>query len=133
MLLLRTKCSCLWYHKVNGREYIVNCVCLSVCLFICKHFLCQRFLSIYLILKFDTKLDSDELYCGTKTATNCLSVPLFVHFSFSNENFCHIFLRSVFKFCVHLQVGKLYRVNENKSSFCLFLSIFHFFPSVTLI
>ena len=35
------------------------------------------------ILKFGTQLDSDELYCVTKkTATYCLSVLLFVHFSF---------------------------------------------------
>ena len=39
---------------------------------------------LFRILKFSIKLDSDELYCGTKiTATYCLSVPLFVHFSFS--------------------------------------------------
>ena len=31
-----------------------------------------------MILKFGTKLDSDDLYCVTKTATYCLSVPLFV-------------------------------------------------------
>ena len=38
-----------------------------------------------MILKFGTKLDSDELYCVTKkkTATYCLSVPLFVHFFLS--------------------------------------------------
>ena len=36
-----------------------------------------------MILKFGTKLDRDELYCVTKTATYCLSIPLFVHFSFS--------------------------------------------------
>ena len=36
------------------------------------------------VLKFGTKLDSDELYCVTKkTATYCLSVPLFLLFSFS--------------------------------------------------
>ena len=35
------------------------------------------------ILKFGTKLDSDELYCVTKTATYCISVHLFVHFSSS--------------------------------------------------
>ena len=35
------------------------------------------------ILKFGRELDSDELYCVTKkTATYCLFVPLFVHFSF---------------------------------------------------
>ena len=36
-----------------------------------------------MILKFGTKLDGDELYCVTKTATYCLSVPLFVNFYFS--------------------------------------------------
>ena len=34
-------------------------------------------------MKVGTKLDSNELYCVTKTATYCISVPLFVHFSFS--------------------------------------------------
>ena len=38
---------------------------------------------LHMILKFGTKLDKDELYCVTKTATYCLSVPLLVHFSFS--------------------------------------------------
>ena len=70
------------------------------------------------ILKFGTKLDSDELYCVTKTATYCSSVPLFVHFSFSPMKISVTdssapFGASVFKFCVHLQVGKVYCVNEN--------------------
>ena len=60
------------------------------------------------ILKFGTKLDSDELYCVTKrTATYCLSVPLFVHFSFSPmeisvTDFSAPIGASVFKFCLHL-------------------------------
>ena len=36
---------------------------------------------------------------------------------------------SVFKFCVHLQVGKVYCVNENLETnphFAFFYSIFHF-------
>ena len=45
-----------------------------------------------------------------KTATYCLSVPLFVHFSFcpmkiSVADFSVPIGASVFKFCVHLQVG----------------------------
>ena len=60
-------------------------VCLSVCWFVC---LSVNFFSVtdfsattwVRILKFGTKLDSDELYCVTKTATYCLSVSLFVHF-----------------------------------------------------
>ena len=61
----------------------------------------------HMILEFSTKLDSDELYCVTKTATYCLSVPLFVHFSFSPMDISVTDLSapiraSVFKFCVYL-------------------------------
>ena len=90
------------------------------CLFVCKHFLVKDFSAItwVRILKFGTKLDSDELYCVTKTATCCLSVPLFVHFSFSPmeisvTDFSAPIGASVFNFCVHLQVGKVYCVNGN--------------------
>ena len=70
------------------------------------------------ILKFGSKLDSDELYCVTKTATYCLSVPLFFHFSFSPmeisvTDFSVPIGASVFKICVHLLEGKVYCVNEN--------------------
>ena len=46
------------------------------------------------------------------------SVPLFVHFSFSPmeisvTDFSAPIGASVFKFCVHLQDGKVYCVNEN--------------------
>ena len=78
-----------------------------------------------MILKFGTKLDSDELYCVAKnkkkqkkkkkkkkntTATYSLSVPLLVHFSFSPmkisvADFSAPIRASVFKFCEHLQVG----------------------------
>ena len=42
---------------------------------------------------------------------------------------------SVFKFCVHLQVGKEYCVNENKDAnpYFAFFCHFSFFPSVALI
>ena len=86
-----------------------------------------------MILIFGTKLDSDELYCVTKTATYCLSVPLFVHFSFSPmklsvTDFSAPIGASVFKFCVHLQVGKVYSVNENKDAnpYFAFFLIFSF-------
>ena len=47
----------------------------------------------------------------------CLSVPLFVHFSFSPMEISVSDLSapigaSVFKFSVHLQVGEVYCVNE---------------------
>ena len=93
-----------------------------------------------MILKFGTKLDSDELYCVPKTAIYCLSVPLFVHYSFSLmkisvTDFSAPIGASVFKFCVHLQVGKVYCVNENRDAYpyFAFFLIFHFFPSVALI
>ena len=60
-----------------------------VCLSVCKLFSVKDFSATFRlrILKFGTKLDSDELYCVTKkTATYCSSVPLFVHFSFSPMN-----------------------------------------------
>ena len=53
-----------------------------------------------------------------KKATYCLSVPLFVHFSFSPMKISVTYFSApitaiVFKICVLLQVGKLYCVNEN--------------------
>ena len=94
-------------------------VCLSVCLFV-------NYFSVYdfstttwvWILKFGTKLDSDELYSVTKTATHCLLVPLFVHFSFSPmeisvTDFSAPIRASVLRFCKHLQVGEVYCVNGN--------------------
>ena len=93
-------------------------VCLSVCLSVClpvNFFFCQRFLS--------------------KPATYWLSVPLFVHFSLSPveifvTDFSAPIGASVFNFFVHLQVGKLYCLNENKDAnpyFAYFFLIFHFF------
>ena len=52
------------------------------------------------ILKFGSRLDSDEFYCVAKSATYCLSVSLFCSFFFlSNENFCHRFLSSYWSEC----------------------------------
>ena len=93
---------------------------LFVCLFVCKLFFVKDFSATtrVRILKFVTKLDSDELYCVTKTATYCLSVLLFVYFSFSQmeisvTDFSAPIGDSVLKFCVHLQVGKVNCVNGN--------------------
>ena len=57
--------------------------------------------------KIGTKLDSDELYCVAVTATYNISVPLFVHFSFSPmeisvTDFSAPIGVSVLKFCAHL-------------------------------
>ena len=92
-----------------------------VCLFVCKLFSVKDFSATtwVKVLKFGTKLDSDELYWVTnKPATYCLSVPLFVHFSFSPmeisvTDFSAPIGASVLKFCVHFQVGKMYCVNGN--------------------
>ena len=73
-----------------------------------------------MIMKFGTKLDSDELYCVTKqTAIYFLSVPLFVHFSFSPTKISFIYFSapiqaSVFKLCVHLQVDYVYCVTKHE-------------------
>ena len=71
------------------------------------------------ILKFGTKLDSDELYCVRKEQPHIAYQSLyFFHFSFSPmeisvTNFSAPIGASVFKFCVHLQDGKVYCVNGN--------------------
>ena len=71
-----------------------------------------------MILKFSKTLDSNEFYCVVKTAAYCISVPLLVLVSFSPmtffvTDFLAPIRASVFKFCVHLWVGKVYYVNEN--------------------
>ena len=91
-------------------------------IFSVKDFLATTWLRI---LKFCTKLDSDELYCATKAATYCLSVPLCVHFSFSPmkisvTDFPAPIGARVFKFCVHLQESKVYCVNAHFAFFSNF-------------
>ena len=93
-----------------------------------------------MILKFCTKLDSDELYCVTKKNSHILLISPFIcsFFFLSNgisvTDFSAPIGGSVFKFCVHLQVGKVYSVNENKDGNPYFVFFFQFFifPSVTL-
>ena len=70
--------------------------------------------------------------CNKITATYSLLVPLFVHFSFSPmeisvTDFSAPIGASVFKFCVHLQVGQVYCVNENKDANPSFAFFFQFF------
>ena len=62
------------------------------------------------ILKFGTKLDSDESYCVTKKSRILLISPFIFHFPFSPvkvsvADFSTPIGTSVFKLCVHLQVG----------------------------
>ena len=80
-------------------------VCLFVCLSVC---LSVNFFSVkdvsattwVRILKFGTKLDSDELYCVIKEQPHIAyqSLYLFIFF-ISNGNFCHRFLRSYWSEC----------------------------------
>ena len=100
---------------------VIMFVCLFVCLFVCKLFSLEDFSATtwVRILKFGTKLDSDELYCVTKKSHILPISPFICSFFFlSNGNFCHRFLsfyrsQCVLKFCVHLQVGKVYCVSGN--------------------
>ena len=86
-------------------------VCLSVCLFTffsVKDFSATTWVRI---LKFGIKLDSDELYCVTKKQPHIPYQSLyFVHFSFSQMEISvtDFSAPSFFKFCVHLEVGKVY-------------------------
>ena len=68
-----------------------------VCLSVCKLFYINDFSATtwVRILKFGTKLDSDELYCVTKKQPHIVYQSLICSFFFlSNGNFCHRFLSS---------------------------------------
>ena len=79
-------------------------VCLSVCLsvnfFSVKDFSATTWVRI---LKFGTKLDSDELYCVTKEQPHIAyqSLYLFIFF-LSNGNFCHRYLSSYWSQCFQI-------------------------------
>ena len=89
-----------------------------------------------MILKFGTKLDSDKLYCVTKKQPKkqphitYQSLYLFIFLSlqwkFPSQISQLLLEPSVFKFCVHLQVGKVYSVNENKDANPCFAFFFNF-------
>ena len=69
--------------------------------------------------------------CNKRRATYFLSVPLFSHFSFSPmeisvTDFSAPIGASVFKFCVHLQEGKVYGVNGNSDANLHFVFFFQF-------
>ena len=71
------------------------------------------------ILKFGTKLDSDELYCVTKEQQHIayqslyLFIFLSLHWKFLSQ-ISQLLLEPVFSnFFLHLQDGKVYCVNGN--------------------
>ena len=86
-------------------------------------------------MKYGTKLGSDELYCLTKKNSLILLISPFIYSFFfspmkiSVVDFSASIGASAFKFCVHLQVGKVYCVNENKDAnpHFAFFSNFQFF------
>ena len=64
---------------------VIVFVCLSVCLFVCKLFSVKEFSATTWVrlLKFGTKLDSDELYCVTKNSHVLLISPFICLFFLS--------------------------------------------------
>ena len=71
---------------------VIMFVCLSVCLFVCKLFFFVKDFSATTwvrILKFGTRLDSDELYCVTKEQPHIAyqSLYLFIFLSLQWKNF----------------------------------------------
>ena len=76
-----------------------------VCLSVCKLFYINDFSATtwVRILKFGTKLDSDELYCVTKKQPHIVYQSLICSFFFlSNGNFCHRFLSSHWSQCFEI-------------------------------
>ena len=104
-------------------------VCLSVNFFSVKDFSATTWVRI---LKFGTKLDSDELYCVTKEQPHIAYQSLYLFISFSPmeisvTDFSAPIRASVFKFCVHLQEGKVYCVKGNCDANPHFAFFFQFF------
>ena len=93
------------YEVYRGYIVFAFSVTMSVCLFVC---LFDNFFSVkdfsaatwLRIMKFGTKLDSDELYFVTKNSHILLISHFICSFVFlSNENFCHRFLSSYWSQC----------------------------------
>ena len=91
-------------------------VCLSLNFFSVKDFSATTWVRI---LKFGTKLDTDELYCVTKKTSYILLInPFICSFAFSPMEISVTYFSapigaSVLKFCVHLPEGKVCCVNGN--------------------
>ena len=114
-----------------------NYVCLSVCLSVCKLFSVKDFSATtwVRILKFGTKLESDELYCVTNIQPHIAYQSLYLF----------IFLPLQWKFLSQISSSywsKCFKILCTPpgrqsvlckwelrclSSFCLLFSIFHFF------
>ena len=76
--------------------------------------------------------------CKKESASYCLSVPVFVHFSFFPKKFLSQFSQLLLEpgppnFCIHLEGGQVYCVRENQIAdvYFSFFFKFSFFPSLT--
>ena len=83
------------------------------------------------MMKFGTNIGYGKLCCVLKkeSAISCLSVPLFVHFSFSLieisvTDFSAPIYASFFKFCIYQESVKVYRVRENQIDSICFSILF---------
>ena len=95
---------------------VIMFVCLLVCLSVCNLFSVKDFSATtwVRILKFGTKLDSNELYCATKNSHLLLISPFICSFFFlSNGYFRHRFLSSYWSQCFKILCtkAKVYCVN----------------------
>ena len=113
-LHLQDKVYCVWKLRCNPHFAFTNDFFLLSLLYnTYGHFFCQRFLSRVRTLKFGTKLDSDKLYCVRKEQPHIAQSSFFFLSNVSVTDFSAPIGGIVFKFCVHLQEGKVYCVNGN--------------------
>ena len=94
----------------------------------------QRFLKNCLTQDFEILYKAliwQVVLCFKESATYCLSVPLFVHFSFSQTkiyvtDFSAPVEARVFRFCIHLEGGQVYCVKEIQGANIYFAFFFNF-------
>ena len=90
--------------------------------------------NLFFVKVFSGTNKSRILKFGTNVGYNCLSFPLFVHFSFSPvknsvTDFSASVRAKVFKFCIHLENGQVFCGKENRdaeNNFCLLFPFFLF-------
>ena len=116
-------------------NYVCLFVCLSVNFFSVKNFSATTWVRI---LKFGTKLDSDELYCVTKEQPHIAYQSLYL-FNFLSlqwkflSQISQLLLEPVFSYFVYtFRKAKCTMKREIKMLILILLS-FSFFPSFTLI
>ena len=94
----------------------------------------QRFLRNYLTQDYEIwqkALICQVVLCIKESATYCICIPLFLHFSFSPTktyvtDFSAPIEASVCRFCIHLEGGQVYCVKENQGANINLAFFFHF-------